>query len=221
MDTSRTILHVDMNCFYASVEMAERPELRGLPLIVGGDEESRHGIVLTASYPAKRRGVKTAMTLWEARKVCPEAVIVSPRYGLYMRYSALARKLYNEYTDLVEPFGLDEAWLDVTDSLRHTHDDGTSLARTIAQRIWNELGCTVSVGVSWNKIFAKFGSDYRKPAGLTSVTTENAARIVWSAKVRDLLYVGPATERKLHRMGVFTVGQLARADNYALRRTRL
>ena len=219
MDTSRTILHVDMNCFYASVEMAERPELRGLPLIVGGDEESRHGIVLTASYPAKRRGVKTAMTLWEARKVCPEAVIVSPRYGLYMRYSALARKLYNEYTDLVEPFGLDEAWLDVTDSLRHTHDDGTSLARTIAQRIWNELGCTVSVGVSWNKIFAKFGSDYRKPAGLTSVTTENAARIVWSAKVRDLLYVGPATERKLHRMGVFTVGQLARADDYALRRT--
>ena len=219
MDTTRTILHVDMNCFYASVEMAERPELCGKPVIVGGDEQSRHGIVLTASYPAKYRGVQTAMALWEARRVCPEAIIVPPRYGLYIRYSTHARKLYYEYTDRVEPFGLDEAWLDLTDAVQQTGRTGVSFAREIARRIWQELGCTVSIGVSWNKIFAKFGSDYRKPAGLTAVTPQNATRIVWPAKVRDLLYVGPATERKLHRMGIHTIGQLAQADDYAITRT--
>ena len=219
MDTSRTILHVDMNCFYASVEMAERPELRNKPVIVGGDEEARHGIVLTASYPAKARGVKTAMALWEARRACPDAIIVPPRYGLYIRYSKHARQLYYRYTDLVEPFGLDEAWLDVSDAVRLTGRTGLSLAHEIAERIWHELGCTVSIGISWNKIFAKFGSDYRKPAGITCVDPSSAARIVWPAKVRDLLYVGPATERKLHHMGIRTVGQLARADDYALRRT--
>ena len=117
MDVSRVIIHSDMNAFYASVEQAERPELRGRPVIVGGDEQSRHGIVLTASYEAKRRGVKTAMVLWEARRACPEAVIVPPHYGLYQRYSRLARKIYYDYTDLVEPFGPDEAWLDVTHSV--------------------------------------------------------------------------------------------------------
>ncbi|MBR3313490.1 MAG: DNA polymerase IV [Atopobiaceae bacterium] len=219
MDTSRTILHVDMNCFYASVEMAERPELRNKPVIVGGDEEARHGIVLTASYPAKARGVKTAMALWEARRACPEAIIVPPRYGLYIRYSKHARQLYYQYTDLVEPFGLDEAWLDVSETVRRTGRTGLSLAHEIAERIWCELGCTVSIGISWNKIFAKFGSDYRKPAAITDVNQSNAEQIVWPAKVRDLLYVGPATERKLHRMGIRTIGQLARADDYALRRT--
>lgn len=218
MDTSRTILHVDMNCFYASVEMAENPALRNKPVIVGGDEESRHGIVLTASYPAKRRGVKTAMALWEARRACPEAIIVPPRYGLYIRYSSLARELYNEYTDLVEPFGLDECWLDITHSVIEHGGDGMETARTIARRVFEELGCTVSVGVSWNKIFAKFGSDYQKPCGLTCVTPDNYRNLVWPSKVRDLLYVGPATERKLLRMGIRTIGQLALADDYAIRR---
>jgi DNA polymerase-4 len=218
MDTSRKILHVDMNCFYASVEMAERPELRGKPVIVGGNEESRHGIVLTASYPAKRRGVKTAMALWEARQACPEAIIVPPRYGLYMRYSRHARQLYNQYTDLVEPFGLDEAWLDVTHSVHLAGGDARLVAEEISERVRMELGCTVSVGVSWNKIFAKFGSDLDKPDGLTTITPQNAAELVWPAKVRDLLYVGPATERKLHAIGIRTIGQLAHADPYALRR---
>lgn len=218
MDTSRSILHVDMNCFYASVEMAENPALRNRPVIVGGDEEARHGIVLTASYPAKRRGVKTAMALWQARQACPEAIIVPPRYGLYMRYSAHARKIYNEYTDLVEPFGLDECWLDVTHSVVEHGGDAVEVARTLARRVFEELGCTVSVGVSWNKIFAKFGSDYKKPCGLTCVTPRNYRDLVWPAKVRELLYVGPATERKLHAMGIFTIGQLALADEYAIRR---
>ena len=219
MNTQRTILHVDMNCFYASVEMAEDPTLRGKPVIVGGDEESRHGIVLTASYPAKRRGVKTAMTLWEARRVCPEAIIVPPRYGLYMCYSRHARELYNEYTDLVEPFGLDEAWLDVTETAQLAGGSTMLLARQISERMFAELGITVSIGVSWNKIFAKFGSDYDKPDGLTVITPQNFTELVWPAKTRDLLYVGPATERKLARIGILTIGELAQADEYAIRRT--
>ena len=218
MDTHRHILHVDMNCFYASVEMAENPELRGKPVIVGGDEESRHGIVLTASYPAKRRGVKTAMTLGDARRICPDAIIVAPHYGLYLAYSRRARQIYNQYTDLVEPFGLDEAWLDITDSVHLAGGAPELVAQEISERMPVELGCTVSVGLSWNKIFAKFGSDYRKPDGLTVVTPQNMERIVWPAKVRDLLYVGPATERKLNSCGIFTIGELALADPYAVKR---
>ena len=218
MDTTRVILHVDMNCFYASVEMAERPELRGLPVIVGGDEENRHGIVLTASYPAKRRGVKTGSALWEARKACPDAIIVPPRYGLYMRYSRLARSIYYQYTDLVEPFGLDEAWLDISQSVHLQGGDALLVAREISERMVTELGVTVSVGVSWNKIFAKFGSDYDKPDGLTCITPRNFCDIVWPAPVRDLLYVGPATARKLNHLGIHSIGDLARAEGELLRR---
>ena len=218
MDTSRVVLHVDMNCFYASVEMAERPELRGLPVIVGGDEEARHGIVLTASYPAKRRGVKTGSALWEARRACPDAIIVPPRYGLYQRYSRLARKIYYQYTDLVEPFGLDEAWLDLTRSVHLQGGDALLVAREISERMPAELGVTVSVGVSWNKIFAKFGSDHDKPDGLTVITPGNACDLVWPAPVRELLYVGPATARKLNRLGIMTIGDLACADDELIRR---
>lgn len=217
MDTSRMILHSDMNAFYASVEQAERPELRGLPVVVGGDEESRHGIVLTASYEAKRRGVKTAMALWEARRVCPEAIVVPPRYGLYRRYSHLARKIYYDYTDLVEPFGPDEAWLDVTHSVELAGGDPCLVGREISERIRSELGLSVSVGVSWNKIFAKFGSDHDKPDGFMAITPQNAQRIVWPCPVGDLLYVGPATTRKLQALGVRTIGDLACADPAAIR----
>lgn len=218
MDTKRIVLHVDMNCFYASVEMAENPELRGKPVIVGGDEENRHGIVLTASYPAKRRGVKTAMTLWQARRACPEAIVVPPHYGLYMSYSRHARAIYNQYSDLVEPFGLDEAWIDITHSVELAGGSELLVAQEISERVLCELGVPVSVGVSWNKIFAKFASDYEKPNGLTVITPENMRRVVWSAKIASLLYVGPATERKLHELGIFTIGQLACADAYAIRR---
>ncbi len=218
LDTSRIVLHIDMNCFYASVEMAENPALRGKPVIVGGDEENRHGIVLTASYPAKRRGVKTAMALWEARRACPDAIVVPPHYGLYINYSVRARTIYNQYTDLVEPFGLDEAWIDITNSVRLAGNDALLVAREIGERMLSELGITVSIGVSWNKIFAKFGSDYKKPDALTVITPENMQQIVWPSKVASLLYVGPATERKLHELGIYTIGQLAQADEYAIRR---
>lgn len=218
MDTSRTIIHSDMNAFYASVEQAEHPRLRGLPVIVGGDEEARHGIVLAASYEAKAAGVKTAMTLWEARRCCPEATIVPADFPLYHHYSRLARRIYYDYTDLVEPFGPDEAWLDITHSAHLFGGDADLVAREISERVKAELGIAVSVGVSWNKIFAKFGSDHNKPDGYLPVGPRDAQRLVWPAPVGDLLYVGPATTRKLARLGVRTIGELALADPATIRR---
>ena len=195
-----------MNSFYASVEQAERPELRGKPVVVAGKEELRHGIVLTKSIEAKRYGIKTAEALWQARAKCPDLIVLPPRYKLYRRYSELARAIYYQYTDLVEPFGLDECWLDLTGSLHLHGGDALVVAREISERMKAELGCTVSIGVSWNKIFAKFGSDYKKPDAITCITRDNYRDVVWSAPVRDLLYVGPATERKLHAVGIETIG---------------
>jgi DNA polymerase-4 len=218
MDTSRAIIHSDCDAFYASVEQAEHPELRGLPVIVGGDEEARHGIVLTASYEAKRRGVRTAMCLWEARQACPEAIVVRPDFPLYHRYSRMARRIYYDYTDLVEPFGLDEAWLDVSGSAHLFGGDVGLIAREISERVKAELGISVSVGISWNKVFAKLASDARKPDGYLAIRPETAERIVWPRPVGDLLYVGPATTRKLGRLGIRTIGQLAQADSVTIRR---
>lgn len=214
----RVILHSDMNSFYASVEQAERPELRGKPVVVAGKEELRHGIVLTKSREAKRYGIKTAEALWQARAKCPDLIVLPPRYKLYRRYSEMARSIYYQYTDLVEPFGLDECWLDVTGSLPLHGGDALVVAAEISERIKAELGCTVSIGVSWNKIFAKFGSDYRKPDAITHITRGNYRSIVWESPVRGLLYVGPATERKLHAYGIQTIGQLAQASDAYLKR---
>ena len=212
----RIIFHSDMNSFYASVEQAEDPALRGKPVVVAGKEELRHGIVLTKSTEAKRYGIKTAEALWEARAKCPDLVVLPPNYRLYRRYSELARNIYYQYTDLVEPFGLDECWLDLTGSLALHGGDALVVAREISERVKAELGCTVSIGVSWNKIFAKFGSDYRKPDAITVISRENYRRIVWEAPVRELLYVGPATERKLRASGILTIGELAHAGDYYL-----
>jgi DNA polymerase-4 len=214
----RAIIHSDMNAFYASVEQAEHPELRGRPVIVGGDEQSRHGIVLTASYEAKAAGVTTASTLWQARAVCPEAIVVPPHYELYHRYGRLARHIYYDYTDLVEPFGPDEAWLDVTDSAHLFGGDATLVAREISERVRSELGLGVSVGVSWNKVFAKFGSDHDKPNGYLEVLPANAMDVVWPRPVSELIYVGPATTAKLAHIGVATIGDLACCDAALVRR---
>ena len=152
--SERVILHSDMNCFYASVEMLHHPEFSGMPLAVGGDPEARHGIVLTANYIAKKKGVKTGMALWQAKQVCPEIIFVPPRMDLYLRFSRMAQEIYSEYTDLREPFGIDESWLDVSASTS-IKGDGMKIANEISKRIQHELGVTVSIGVSWNKIFAK------------------------------------------------------------------
>ena len=214
----RVILHSDMNSFYASVEQAENPRLRGKPVVVAGKEELRHGIVLTKSVEAKKYGIKTAEALWQARAKCPDLIVLPPNYRLYRRYSEMARAIYYQYTDLVEPFGLDECWLDLTGSLALHGGDARLVAREISERIKAELGCTVSIGISWNKIFAKFGSDYRKPDAITCITRENYRTLVWEAPVRDLLYVGPATERKLREYGIERIGQLAHASDAYLKR---
>lgn len=214
----RAILHVDMNSCYASIEQAERPELRGKPVVVGGDEEARHGIVLTKSAEAKRFGVKTAETLWQARRKCPGLVVVPPRYALYQRYSRMAREVYYSYTPLVEDFGLDEAWLDLTGCPCLDSKTPLEVAHEVRERVKRELGVTVSVGVSWNKVFAKWGSDHKKPDAVTEVTRENFRSLVWPDPVDELIYVGPATKRKLHDRGVRTIGELAHAGDYYLRR---
>ena len=214
----RVILHSDMNSFYASVEQAEDPALRGKPVVVAGKEELRHGIVLTKSVEAKAYGIKTAEALWEARAKCPDLIVLPPRYRLYRRYSEMARAIYYQYSDLVEPFGLDECWIDLTGSLHLHGGDALVVAREISERVKAELGCTVSIGISWNKIFAKFGSDYRKPDAITPITRGNYRDIVWNAGVRELLYVGPATERKLLARGITTIGELAHAPDGFLKR---
>lgn len=205
---SRVILHSDCNSFYASVEELHRPELAGLPIAVAGDPENRHGIILAKNQLAKQHKVKTAEAIWEAKQKCPDLVIVPPNYPLYSRFSRMAREIYYDYTDQIETFGLDEAWLCVTGST-HLFGSGEEIAKAISQRIKDELGITVSIGVSWNKIFAKFGSDYKKPDAITVIDKDNYKEIIWPQDVGELLYVGHATARKLKRRGIFTIGQLA------------
>ena len=207
----RVILHSDCNCFYASVEMLYHPELAGRPLAVGGDPEQRHGIILTANYIAKRAGVKTGEALWQARQACPGLIILPPRMDLYLRFSEQAREIYREYSDLVEPYGLDECWIDCTRS-RDCLGSGPELAEEISRRVRRELGITVSIGVSWNKVYAKFGSDYKKPDAVTVIDRDNYKRIVWESPAENLLFVGRATGRKLRRYGILTIGDLARTD---------
>ena len=205
---ARDILHVDQNCFYASVEMQRHPELRDKPLAVCGSQEERHGIVLTANYLAKPYGVKTGMAIWQARQRCPNLVILPPDMDEYIRFSRMAREIYEDYTDQIEPFGLDESWLDVTGSVG-LFGDPMSIAREISGRIKFELGITASIGVSDNKITAKLGSDYKKPDAITRIVADNYKEIAYPLPVEDLLYVGPATSRKLRAIGISTIGRLA------------
>ena len=213
----RNILHVDCNAFYASVEQQRHPELRDKPIAVCGSQEERHGIVLTASYPAKRRGVKTGMAIWQARQYCPELIVVPPDMSEYMRISRLARDIYEWYTDQVEPFGLDEAWLDITGSTG-IFGSPMKIAEEISERVKFELGITVSIGVSDNKVTAKLGSDYKKPDAITRIERDNYADIVFPLPVEDLLYVGPATSKKLRSVGISTIGKLAEAPEDFLHR---
>ncbi len=211
----RVILHSDINACYAAIEHLHRPELNGKPLAVGGDPEARHGIVLTSDYIAKKYGVKTGMALWQAKQVCPELNIVSPRMDLYLRFSRMAHEIYGEYTDLQEPYGVDESWLDVTAS-SSLKGDGYKIAKEISNRMKSELGITVSIGVSFNKIFAKLGSDYMKPDAITTMYEDEFKSKAWELPVSDLLYVGRSTNQKLARFGIKTIGDLARTDEHLL-----
>ena len=207
----RTILHSDINCCYAAIEHLHHPELAGKPLAVGGDPESRHGIVLTADYIAKKYGVKTGMALWQAKQMCPEINFISPRMDLYLRFSKMAHEIYAEYTDLQEAYGIDESWLDVTDSV-NIKGDGLKIAKEISNRMKSELGITVSIGVSFNKIYAKLGSDYKKPDAITTMYRDEFQQKAWVLPASDLLYVGRSTSAKLQKLGIRTIGDLARID---------
>ena len=209
----KVIFHIDINHCYAQIEEMKYPELRFIPMTVGGHEEKRHGIILAKNDLAKKAGIKTGESLREAYEKCPDLLIIPPAYNDYIYYSHEIRKLYQEYTDHVEPFGLDEAWLDFTGS-RLIYGDPCMTAGRIQQRVLQEFGLTVSVGISWNKAFAKLGSDLKKPSGMTLITRDNYKKIVWPLPASDLLYVGYATEKKLRSRGVYTIGQLA---NYPVR----
>lgn len=213
----RTILHSDMNCFYASVEMMLDPSLRGKPVAVCGSTENRHGIVLAKSELAKKAGVKTGMVNWEARQLCPRLIMVKPQYDQYLKYSELARNIYQRYTDQVEPYGMDECWLDVTGS-RGVCGDGMKIAESIRQEIKDELGLTVSIGVSYNKIFAKLGSDMKKPDAVTEISKDTFQEKVWPLPASDLLFVGRATAAKFSKYGIHTIGDIAATDPEFLRR---
>ena len=204
----RIILHSDMNNFYASVECRRRPELKGKFVAVCGSEKDRHGIVLAKNESAKKLGVKTGEPIWQARLKCPNLVIVEPDFDEYLKFSNMAKEIYCRYTDLVEPFGLDECWLDVSGSTL-LFGSGRDIAYKIKEEIKRELGLTVSIGVSFNKVFAKLGSDLKKPDAVTCIPKERFREILWGLDANSVIGIGPATDRKLRSKGIVTIGDLA------------
>ena len=213
----RTILHVDCNKFYASVECLHRPEIRNKPVAVGGSDKSRHGIILTKNEIASLFDLKVGEPLWSAKQKCPNLIIIPPNFPLYMRFSEEVHKILGDYTDIIEPFGIDESWIDVTSSVG-LYGGGEKIAHEIRGRIKRELGITVSVGVSFNKVFAKLGSDYKKPDAVTVISKENYKEIVWPLSANNLLYIGPATYKKLKNHYRYTIGDVANTELETLQR---
>lgn len=213
MDNRRVVLHCDINHCYAQIEEMKVPELRKVPMAVGGHETTRHGIILAKNDLAKEYHIKTGESLREAYAKCPQLVVIPPNYDDYLYYSEKVKDIYREYTDRVESFGLDEAWIDVSASSK-IYGSGEAIAREIKQKVYEQLGLTISVGVSFNKVFAKLGSDMIKPDGLVVIDEENYQQLVWPLPVEELIYIGRATKRKLNEFGIKTIGDLAvfRAD---------
>ncbi len=212
----RVILHSDLNSFYASVEMMLDPSLRGKAVAVCGSTEDRHGIVLAKSDLAKKAGIKTGMVNWEARQLCKDLVVVPPHYDQYLKYSKMTQAIYQRYTDLMEPFGMDECWLDVTGS--KLYGSGMEIAEQIRQSCREELGLTVSIGVSYNKIFAKLGSDLKKPDAITEIRSSTFKDQIWPLHCSEMIYCGRATTAKLAKYGIHTIGDVAQTDPEYLRR---
>ncbi len=208
----RTIFHVDCNGFYASVECLDDPSLRNVPMAVAGDPKNRSGIILAKNELAKGYGVQTAETVWQAKRKCPGLLLVPPRHERYYQISQKVKALFEDYTDQVENFGLDEAWLDVTQSLDYFHLTGEELAHCIRKRVKEEIGVTVSIGVSYNKIFAKLGSDMKKPDAVTVVSKDNYKKLVWPLKARELLFVGRVAADALEKHHIRTIGDIAAWD---------
>lgn len=213
----RVILHCDLNNFFASVSLLYNQTLVGYPVAVCGSVEERHGIVLAKNEIAKSYGVKTAEAIWEAKRKCPELITLPPIYDKYSEYSEKAKEIYSRYTDIIEPFGIDECWLDVTGSIM-LFGSGEEIAHKIRRDIKNELGITASVGVSFNKVFAKLGSDMKKPDAVTVISSDNFRQKVWPLPVQDMLFVGRSTVEKLNSAGVFTIGDVTLCDDAMLKR---
>ncbi len=204
----RVILHCDLNNFFASVSLLYNQTLKNMPVAVCGKKEERHGIVLAKNEIAKGFGVKTAEPVWQAQRKCPELCILPPLFERYEFYSGEVKKIYRRYTDKIEPFGIDECWLDVTGST-FLFGSGSEIAERIRKEVKEELGLTISVGVSFNKVFAKLGSDMKKPDAVTVITRENFKEKVWSLPIEDLLFVGGSTAKKLRSLGIFKIGDIA------------
>ena len=204
----RVVLHSDCNGFFASVECLHNPDIREKPVAVCGSVDLRHGIVLAKNEVAKKYNVKTGEAIWQAKNKCPHLVVTEPHYDDYIRFSKMATEIYKDYSDLIEPFGLDESWIDVTASVKN-FEEGRLIAEEIRKRIKYELGITVSIGVSFNKIFAKLGSDYKKPDAVTVISPSDYKEIIYPLPARDLLGVGKATEKKLRSLGIYTIGDIA------------
>ncbi len=218
MGRDRVILHCDCNSFFASVETVLNPSLRDVPMAVCGDPENRHGIILAKNEPAKAAGVVTAETIWKARQKCPSLQLVPPHHDVYAAFSEQVNAIYAQYTDMVESFGIDESWLDVTGSQK-LFGDGKQIADRLRAEIKEKTGLTISVGVSFNKVFAKLGSDYKKPDATTVISRESVEKIVYPLPVDALLYVGGAVKKGLDKMMIRTIGDLAAADRDVLRAT--
>ena len=212
----RVILHCDLNNFYASVECAINPILWTKPMAVTGNPRTRHGIILAKNQIAKELGVKTAQTIWEAKKLCPNLICLPTQFELYQEYSKKVRAIYLRYTDLVESFGPDECWLDVTKST-HLFGSGEEIADTLRRVVKEETGLTISVGVSFNKFFAKLGSDLKKPDATTVISRENFKEKIWGLPADDLIFIGKKTYAKLNRLNIYTIGDLAKADEKILK----
>ena len=207
----RIIFHIDQNCYFASVEMISRPELRDVPMAVAGDAKLRHGIILAKNEPAKKYGIKTAEAIWQAEAKCPNLVLVDAHHEKYEFYSKKLREMYSEYTDRVEPFGLDECWLDMT-GVVNDYAEAEEIALEIRNRVKEEFKLTCSVGISFNKVFAKLGSDYKKPDATTVFSDTDWKDKIWPLPVSDLLFVGKHTAERLSKINVKTIGDLARTD---------
>lgn len=215
----RVIFHCDCNSFFASVETLDHPEWASVPMAVTGDPDSRHGIILAKNELAKKYGVQTAETIWSAKQKCPQLLCVPSHHRKYSEISQKINQIYLDYTDLVEPFSVDESYLDVTGSMALFNMSPKQLADTIRERVRRDIGITISVGVSFCKVFAKLGSDYKKPDATTVFDREAVERIVYALPVRDMLFVGKKTAEQLSHMGIHTIGELARCEQATLRHT--
>ena len=206
----RVILHCDLNNFYASVECLYHPELREFPVAVCGDTDQRHGIVLAKNQIARSFGVKTGEVIYQAMDKCPKLITIRPNMALYQKFSRLVNDVYRRYSDRIQPFSIDESWIDLTHGVS-SFAEGVQKAQEIRRTVREELGITLSIGVSFNKIFAKLGSDLQKPDAVTPIPRERFQEIIWPLPCRELLYVGPVTEKKLLRVGIRTIGEIAQA----------